>query len=331
MKYNIPCALIQDLLPSYLEGLTSDQAAREIETHLAQCGGCASKCRRMKERLDGCAAENKQAAEKEIDYLKKLKKRGRRKVVYGVLIALFAVLLAAFIKLFVLGFPSTAYFLTYTNTDAAQLHFGGAFYDSGAVYQNYRLLKKEDGATEVVLYVCLPSFWNRDGAFNLSLDLSEIGDYVHINGTTVKKDGTVISKLANDLYGAKNPYLGDMPADGKLAQLLGLHNTLGNFENELQTTNPPFDWTLTFQKSVSNSAVFQEQAKKYSCVLMALIENLEEIRWNYTVELEDRAATRSYAMTAEECSEYAGAPIKEFAQSAEKVQELLELLGLTRP
>lgn len=331
MKHNIPCALIQDLLPSYLEGLTSDQAAREIETHLAQCGGCASKCRRMKEQLGDGAAENRQAAEKEIDYLKKLKNRGRRKVVYGALIALFAVLLAAFIKLFVLGFPSTAYFLTYTNTDAAQLHFGGAFYDSGAVYQNYRLLKKEDGATEVVLYACLPSFWNRDGAFNLSLDLSEVGDYVHINGTTVKKDGTVISKLANDLYGAKNPYLGDMPADGRLAQLLGLHNTLGNFESELQTSNPPFGWTLTFQKSVSNSAVFQEQAKKYSCVLMALIENLEEIRWNYTVELEDRAATRSYAMTAEGCSEYAGAPIKEFAQSAEKVQELLELLGLTRP
>ena len=331
MKDNIPCALIEDLLPSYLEGLTSDQAAREIEKHLAQCGGCASKCRRMKERLDGCAAENRRAAEKEINYLKKLKTRGRRKVVYGALFALFAVILAAFIKLFILGFPSAAYFLTYTNTDAAQLHFGGAFYDSGAVYQNYRLLKKEDGTTEVVLYACLPSFWNRNGAFNLSLDLSELGDCVHINGTTVKKDGTVISKLANDLYSAKNLYLGDMTADGKLAQLLGLHNTLGDFENELQTANPPFGWTLTFQKSVSNSAVFQEQAKKYSCVLMALIENLGEIRWDYTVELEDRAAKRSYAMTAEECSEYAGAPIKEFAKSAEKVEELLERLGLARP
>ena len=34
MKQNIPCEMIQDLLPLYVDGLTSDESSRQIEAHL---------------------------------------------------------------------------------------------------------------------------------------------------------------------------------------------------------------------------------------------------------------------------------------------------------
>ena len=38
MKQNIPCELIRDLLPLYVDGLTSEASNREIKEHLETCG-----------------------------------------------------------------------------------------------------------------------------------------------------------------------------------------------------------------------------------------------------------------------------------------------------
>ena len=36
----IPCEMIQDLLPSYIDELTSDITNREIEAHMKECERC---------------------------------------------------------------------------------------------------------------------------------------------------------------------------------------------------------------------------------------------------------------------------------------------------
>ena len=37
---NLPCSVIQDLLPLYAEELTSADSRALVEAHLAECGGC---------------------------------------------------------------------------------------------------------------------------------------------------------------------------------------------------------------------------------------------------------------------------------------------------
>ena len=37
----LPCAVVRDLLPLYLEGLTSPQTDQAVETHLELCPNCA--------------------------------------------------------------------------------------------------------------------------------------------------------------------------------------------------------------------------------------------------------------------------------------------------
>ena len=98
----------------------------------------------------------------EIDYLKKVRRKnvsergsgGSRGVpVYGG---------STFMKLFVIGYPTESYVLTYTDVNGEQVNVGGVMADSAAVYRGYKLVQ-EDGAKRLVIYSCLPSFWNRSG------------------------------------------------------------------------------------------------------------------------------------------------------------------------
>ncbi|MDD3165167.1 MAG: zf-HC2 domain-containing protein [Oscillospiraceae bacterium] len=40
MKYELPCEIVQDLLPNYIEHLTKPQTTEAVQAHLAQCHTC---------------------------------------------------------------------------------------------------------------------------------------------------------------------------------------------------------------------------------------------------------------------------------------------------
>lgn len=91
------CDIIRDLLPAYIESLTSAASNEEIEKHLAGCGECRTFHREM---ADEIREEVPVAGDKEVDCLKKVRISYIRRaavavgsVVVGllVLIGLFAV------------------------------------------------------------------------------------------------------------------------------------------------------------------------------------------------------------------------------------------------
>ena len=326
MNHKIPCEVIRDLLPLYADGLTSEASGQEIREHLEQCGECREMYQRMKKDVEG---EGRSAKEEgQIDYLKKVRRRNVRSVLAGAAAVFLLTVSVLFVKLFIIGLPADSYMITYTNVDHDRVQVGGVFYNSASVYSRYKVVSGADGKDRLVIYACLASPWNRSGSFNLDLKLPQLGRQMDINGITVKGDGTVVSRLANDLYAARNPYVGNMSANGKLAGLLGIGKELGSFKNELQTTKEPYGWTMKFEDSTSNSAVMEEKMRAYSCVLIALTGNLGQVDWTYTVELESGPAKRCGTITEMECSRYAGAPVKSFGDSPEKVQELLDLMGI---
>lgn len=326
MKHTIPCEVIEDLLPLYMDELVSDKTTEEIETHLKDCPACQEKYSHMKNEIIEKEAQKQSEAKSEINYLKSVKKSGAKKALFSALAVLLICGLALFTKLFVIGSPSEAYYTTYIDAYEDSVHIGGVFYDSASVYCRYKIVDDEFGC-HLVLYHCLPSPWNRSGTFNLEIPMDKVSDQLFIGDYAVKKDGTTISALANRLFRKKNPYIGDMSANGQITSALNLANEMGNFKNELQTTDVPYGWTLIFENSTNNSAVFEEKMKGYACILIALIDNLGEVSWEYTVELADGPVTRKSTMTEADCTAYLGAPIKDFSQSPETVQELLELLA----
>ncbi|MDF2541036.1 MAG: anti-sigma factor [Herbinix sp.] len=328
MEHRIPCQIVQDLLPLYVEELTSEFTNTEIKKHIEVCVECKSHYNDMKKTIHNENENNQEDLGKEINYLKKIKRNTNQKVFIGISIALLICITAIAIKLYVIGFPTDSYYITYMDGDEENVNFGGALYDMSYTYKGYRTKMREDGKEEIVIYAALASFWRRDIAFNIDINRKDVKSELYINGNIVKPDGTVITKLANDLYHAKNKYIGDMASNGKIVSILGITNTLGNFKNSLQTSTEPYGWTLEFVQGTSNSVMFDERMKNYACVLIALIDNLGEVDWNYTVETEEAAIERSNNLTEKQCTDYVGVPIKEFSESPEKVQDLLDFLSI---
>ena len=102
MKNDLTCGVVRDLLPSYVEGLTSPESNTAVERHLSECPDCAQ----LRTALAGAPEQAAPEDAKEVDYLKKVKRRGWRRVAAAVAVTvlLFAVGVAA--KLFVIGEPA---------------------------------------------------------------------------------------------------------------------------------------------------------------------------------------------------------------------------------
>ena len=64
----ISCNVFKDLLPSYIEGLVSEETAKEVAEHLANCNDCQKIHTQMKTKLPPIKGQDK----KEINYLKKI-------------------------------------------------------------------------------------------------------------------------------------------------------------------------------------------------------------------------------------------------------------------
>lgn len=70
----IPCNMIQDLLPNYIEELCSEETNKQIGEHLAECEVCDAKCKEMKGELPKQLKEQVVSLE-EIQPMKKIRKR----------------------------------------------------------------------------------------------------------------------------------------------------------------------------------------------------------------------------------------------------------------
>lgn len=326
MSTKISCSIIRDLLPLYLDDLVSKESASEIEEHLKTCSDCREYYEYIKSQLLEEQKQKQEENHKEINYLKKIKKSTTRKVILGTLLTFLACVLILAAKLFLIGNPNQSYYTTYVDTDENTIYVGGSFLDSASAYHRYEIKETDDGS-QLIIYTCLSSPWNREGSFNLAIPKNKVHGNLSINHMTVMEDGTIISAMANQLYANKNPYIGDMSANGRLSQILEIANELGNFTNQLQTSTKPYGWTLYFENSTNNSAIFNEKMKGFSCILIALIDNLGEVSWEYTVELAEGPSTRTQTMTEADCTAYLGSPVKDYAKSPVTVQNLLQLLS----
>ena len=325
MSAHTPCHMIKDLLPLYLDDLVSEESATAIEQHLKSCSDCREYYEHMKSELFEEQTQKQTETQREINYLKRIKQHTTKKLILGTVLTLFTCILALTVKLLIIGSPTDTYHTTELNVDKDTIQVGGTFAGSAQVYSHYKLKETKNGS-ELILYTCLPSPWNKSGTFHLELPKNKIQGTLSINEMTVKEDGTIISAMANQLFQNKHLYIGDATANARLSQCLGIADELGSFKNELQTETQPYGWTLYFENSINNSAVFDEKMKGFSCILLALIDNLGEVSWEYTLELAEGPVTHTKTMTEADCTAYLDSPVKGFSKSPEDVQKLLDLL-----
>lgn len=99
MKKEKECSIVQDLLLNYVDGVLSSDSKEFVEVHTRECKNCQEKLEELKKDME----ENEKSEEKEVDYLKNVKKKIHKKnkviIIVGVILAITIILnIAVFIN-----------------------------------------------------------------------------------------------------------------------------------------------------------------------------------------------------------------------------------------
>ena len=274
MKNDLTCAVVRDLLPSYLEGLTSEETNTAVENHLAFCHGCTA-CRNAMAVPEAAAEEQA----KEVDYLKTVKKKNRRRVAVAVLctILLFAAGIA--LDLFVIGDPITRDGISWSVQEdggALNVHVFSTW--SGVAYCRWDE-ENVDGIVTLSARKVLPSMLYRTAEYRTRISLDGVKE-VWVAGQLIWQDGMAILE-GDNLYAVKTPYVGNAAALNDIAIEIGLRPHMGDYTSTLQTNRKPYRWTLEFS---SDGWQGEGDMPRYTALMLALVENLEEVGWSWTDE-----------------------------------------------
>ena len=301
MKNDLTCAVVRDLLPSFVEGLTSEETNRAVESHLSVCPDCAA-------RRDAMAAlaEPAETAEqsREVDYLKTVRRKSGRRVVLAIACTLAVILAGVALKLFVIGEPASREGMSWSmrcDETAMDLRVYSTW--SGVAYCRWNL-ENNDGIVRLTATQVLPSFLYDSADHREHISLEGVRE-VWIAGQLIWQDGVAISSGTMDLYAAKTPYVGDMPTLNRIAERVNIRPNFGDYLNSLHTSSQPYRWTLEFTDNGWQGAVgrnpdsFDTCMARYGIQLLALVENLDEVGWTYT---DFRGEARSSFITVEEAN-----------------------------
>ena len=304
---NIPelsCAIVEDLLPTYVEGLTSEETNMAVESHLASCPACAAKRAAMGAE-DVPSEEAAEETTREVDYLKKVRRRGRRRIMLAVLSTLLVLAAGFAAKAFLIGSPLDPDRMVVTSF----YQWDGRFQvtvvstDSGVAFHGWTE-ENQDGVVSITARSVLPSFlYHTDGGTRsfsskgvTEIWLGEVGE-----GRLIWQEDTEISADAWALYQAQTPYVGDNSAVGRV--LAAVDTWYGppivDYTISLQTSSEPYGLTIHFDSVTAyvSGAGRSLDKRMYAIApsLLALIGNLGEVRWTYAAP-DGTAVTRSVTL-----------------------------------
>lgn len=287
MKNDLTCGVARDLLPSYVEGLLCQESQQAVDRHLADCPGCAAALSAMRSPEGEAPPEE---PPREVDYLKRMKKRGRFKIIAAAVCAGLVVVAAFLYQMFERGTPldpqmvGVAELSVVEREDGKYLHLSLGTPESAAAFHSWRTATAAGPGIESgeVSYLTarkvLVSALHSDGGVSMDIPLNENQKEVWLGSTSGRllwQDGVVISQTALELLDTKTPYCGDPSALNRIAQALRLSDRLGSYTNSLYS----YGWTLTLANPIN-----EEQYSYLSCcaiLSLALVDNLEQSMCQY--------------------------------------------------
>lgn len=317
----LECDIVKDLLPLYIEDLTSPVTATAVESHLKECSDCQTLYEQLKE------PETTKETEKEIDYLKKVRTHSRKKLVTAIVGLCLLILAGLSAKRLLIGSLNESCDLTVQTNDTYYVITGTIADDSVSYFRDH--LKTNGSGMELALYTGQYSLLHSSKEIGIAVKKSDVGEYLIVNGNKYYPDGRCITSLAQTLYTKKNPYIGNHIANGSIAIELRIGETIGAFTNSLQTKTEPYGWHFELTEPISSvkESFLNEKMASYSYALLALVDNAGYISWSYT--LEDSNQTIEKKISVKDADAALHSSIKKYADSPESIQELLTLVNLS--
>ncbi|MGN1307337.1 MAG: DUF4825 domain-containing protein [Faecousia sp.] len=322
MKPKIPCEVVRDLLPSYVDGLTSETTNGLVEEHIADC----ALCKRALELMKAPTKPLSDAAETaEIDFLKKTKRRTRKTVIFVVLTAVFFVAAVLFAKAFFLGNEIYADSVACTvQVEGDRLTLRGTPADS-ALTLSSAAFSEENGVVTVTLRAVLVSPFSRND-FQAEYHAAQEITQVRVGNRILWANGKDISAATSAVFQTRHSYVGNMSQNDASANALNMVSHLGRFTNTLQTETEPYGWTMTLSEDIPSAqrAAKERLMKSFAYVLLGVIDNLGEVSYEY----QTGGMLHTVTVTQAEATAFAGNEIKNCGKDPALLQALMEKTGL---
>ena len=336
MKTELPCAIVRDLLPSYVEGLTEDETAAAVKEHLNTCESCRSRYEAMSSGETVPAASTK-----EVDYLKQVKKNNHLKILIAVVLSVVLVLTGVGAKLFVIGTPCTIDDLSVTITVSEDgQHMEVTMMDLNSAFQindsRLRTLDPTPGqeyrVNDIVVRQVLVNPFSRSETTEYSVILPlENVDRVDVCGEPVWQNGTEIDYFIRNLFRLKTPYAGNASLVNQLISDMDLD---ASHTLELQTSSEPYGITIHFTGNFREDRHFMPESHAY--LILALVSNLDTVQWDqpdgWTGSLSLAEANVALPDLVEEYNQSHGTKspilgsVKDYAQDSYHLQVLFNVL-----
>ena len=320
---SLPCDIVQDLLPSYADGILSDTGTAAVAKHLQSCEHCHDIYHAMVNDEPHKATSDQQ--EKEIDYLKKVRSKTRHFTITAILIA---VLLA--------GSGTAVYFLFFSGeyilnsvkynlqVSSNSLKIEGILPDDFTT--GTQKIEEKDGVISITLPAKKKTFLSFHKNYNVSYNAKATIREVRVNGDILWQNGTSISTYVNRVYDNKHPYIGSASDNTSLALALGIEETFGGFTSELQTSKQPYGWTIHLTEPQTTAEdTLHKKMTTYAYTILALIDNVDSITWEYS---DTSAQTKTYTITTAEANAQLGKDIKKTAENICDFQKFAREIGL---
>lgn len=337
-QHHLPCPVVRDLLPSYIEGLTEDETTQLVKEHLDDCADCAGHYASMKG--PELVHTEEQEEQKKVDYLKTIRRRNWKHIVLAVVLVCVLVFSGIAAKLFLIGSPLNLEEVFYTISSpngSDQLSIDLSLVNSGVAFGHVDA-KEVNGTYEITARKVLNSraIPGSSGA-NLSLPLEGIHT-VTFMGQTIWQEHLPIDQKTSAMYTARVPYVGSPTSLLTLAHTMDLPKV--PFTNELQTATEPYGWTILFESPLRDRE--QKQMQRIAPLFLALVDNLGSISW--TCPDVDGGAPVEHTVTLEEVDSQLEAlvqqyneyhdtnwaaldSVKDYAENVYTFQQLVLLLG----
>ena len=319
---NLPCELIRDLLPSYVDGLTCETTNDALREHLEGCAACREALAAMRAPD---AAPLPEPDRKELDFLKKNRRRTRR-IVLGSLLGLLALVIGLLaVRVFVVGREVSADALAArAEVDGRQVTLTAVPLDSAGAVTNIAF-REDGGVVTATVRTGLTSFLHRGDARAVYEAAAPV-QTVKLDGRVLWQDGKQISALVSRLYETRHDYVGDMSANGRSAVAAGLAEKLGPYTSELDTEARPYVWHIRLEEPVRTEELksVHGEMQRIGFALLAVIGNLDEVRFEFdTVDDAANTAGEVYTVTVADATAFLGRDVKDCMEDVLLLEELL--------
>ncbi|RHT99514.1 MULTISPECIES: zf-HC2 domain-containing protein [Erysipelotrichaceae] len=257
----IPCSIVRELLPNYIDDCMEDDAKILVEEHLKECDACRALYENMKKPLQD---EHK---DKELDYLKKVKKQNSLKIIIAILITICIFMTGILTKIWLIGSYTNEVEDTIIKVTNTEVEIGLTGTNRNFAIIGYTLDDRWKFYQEILYQEVMPSIFHSYGVSNIKIPLKDIEHYLKVGDQVITKDGKIYDAMSALLIEKRIPYVGDVSGVYELLKLADIKvETLS-----LKTDQEPYAINLIYQKPLSR--LEKEKIENNAKGVLASIDN----------------------------------------------------------